>query len=108
MDLLYSRYASPSEFMRLYIEDGRFGEWVGQIISLENKRKKEQAEAENDRMLWEAYIRSGSDKTFGEYKEFLLQPQEGKKQAQMSHAEIKAVVDDSRNILLGFVPEEEG
>ena len=54
MDLLYSRYASPSEFMGLYIEQGRFGEFVSNIVNLENKRKKEEVEAESDRMLWDA------------------------------------------------------
>lgn len=108
MDLLYSRYASPSEFMGLYIEQGRFGEFVSKIVNLENKRKKEEVEAESDRMLWDAYIRSGSDKTFGEYKESLLQPRAEKKQAQMSQAEIGAVIADSRKMLQGFVPDEEG
>ena len=45
MDLLYSRYASPNEFMNLYIEQGRFGEFVWNIVNLENTRRKEQAEA---------------------------------------------------------------
>ena len=107
MDLLYSRYASPAEFMNLYIEQDRFGEFVSNIISLENKRKREEAEAENDRMLWEAYVHSGSDKSFADYKAALLQPQE-KKEVRVNHAEIGQVIADSRNILQGFAPEMEG
>ena len=54
MDLLFSRYASPLDFMKLYINQGRFGEFVEGIIGLENKRRKENNEKENDDKLWQA------------------------------------------------------
>lgn len=74
MDLLFSRYASPFEFMRLYIEQGRFGEFVTEIISAENKRRKEQAEKEDEEKLWAAYIHSFSDKSFSDWKSEILRP----------------------------------
>ena len=74
MDLLYSRYASPNEFMNLYIEQGRFGEFVGNIVNLENTRRKELAEVESDRMLWEMYIHSYADVCFDDWKRSLMGP----------------------------------
>lgn len=74
MDLLYSRYSNPMEFMRLYIDQGRFGEFVTEIITQENKRRKEQAEKEDDERLWTAYVHSYSDKSFIEWKSELLRP----------------------------------
>lgn len=41
MDLLYSRYASPDRFMKTYIDQGRFGEFVANIIEMDMERKKE-------------------------------------------------------------------
>ena len=73
MDLLYSRYASPNEFMNLYIEQGRFGEFVWNIVNLENTRRKEQAEAESDRMLWKMYIHSYADVCFDDWKSGLME-----------------------------------
>lgn len=74
MDLLYSRYSNPMEFMRLYIDQGRFGEFVTEIITQENKRRKEQEEKESDERLWAAYIHSYSDKSFVEWKSEILRP----------------------------------
>ena len=53
MDLLYSRYSNPLEFMHLYMEQGRFGEFVTNILEMDQKRKQEEAEKENERNLWE-------------------------------------------------------
>lgn len=72
MDLLYSRYASPLELMNIYLEQGRFGEFVTNIINLENKRIQETAQKENDDRLWLAYVHSMSDKTFSEWKDGLM------------------------------------
>lgn len=74
MDLLYSRYTNPLEFMRLYIEQGRFGEFVAEIVTAENKRKKEQAEKEEEDKMWMAYVRVAPDKTFSDWKAEFLAP----------------------------------
>lgn len=74
MDLLYSKYSNPLEFMRLYIDNGRFGEFTDEIIRAESKRKGEQAEKELDERLWLAYIHSGSEKSFGDWKQDVLVP----------------------------------
>jgi hypothetical protein len=92
MDLLFSRYASPFEFMRPYIEQGRFGEFVTEIIKAENKRRKEQAEKEDEEMLWSAYIHSYSEKSFVDWKSEVLKPvsssSTGKKDDDMTKADI--------------------
>lgn len=48
MDLLYSRYASPFEFANSYIKQGRFGEFVSEILAMDYRRKKQEKEKEND------------------------------------------------------------
>lgn len=94
MDLLYSRYSNPMEFMRLYIDQGRFGEFVTEIITQENKRRKEQEEKESDGRLWAAYIHSYSDKSFVEWKSEILRPVRqanggtGKRDDDMTKADI--------------------
>ncbi len=74
MDLLYSRYASPKEFMNTYIENGRFGEFVEEILEMEYKRKKEAADKENDQKLWTMYIHSEArmEMSFNEWKAKVL------------------------------------
>lgn len=97
MDLLFSRYASPFEFMRPYIEQGRFGEFVTEIITAENKRRKEQAEKEEEEKLWTAYIHSYSEKSFGDWKADVMKPASpkntGKKDEDMTNADIDALMD---------------
>ena len=68
MDLLFSRYASPMEFMSLYIENGRFGEFVEEIINLNNTRKQEEQRKDEDSKLWTAYLFSMSGLSFNEWK----------------------------------------
>ena len=71
MDLLYSKYASPMEFMKMYIDQGRFGEFVQNIVDIENKHRQEEAELASDNRLWIAYVHSMSDKSFEEWKQEL-------------------------------------
>ena len=105
MDLLFSRYASPLDFMKLYIDQGRFGEFVEEIINLENKRKKEQQEKEDDDKLWQAYIRSMSEKSFTEWKKELKQ--DSNKQPEtlsMTNEMVADVKEQARGILKSFSP----
>lgn len=72
MDLLYSRYASPMDLIRLYVSRGRFGEFVANVIDAENERIREQTEKDEDWKLWFVYINSGSDESFLEWKRRVL------------------------------------
>ena len=108
MDLLFSRYASPLDFMKLYINQGRFGEFVEGVISLENKRKKEKQEKEDDDKLWQAYVHSMSDKSFIEWKKELKQSnkQNNNKPAtlSMTNERVADVKEQARGILKCFSP----
>lgn len=98
MDLLYSRYAEPGRFMDAYMEQGRFGEFVTNMLEMDTQRKREAAEKiENDR-LWLAYILSMTDKSYRDWKAELLQ---GKGQASyaMTDRQVDAVRQQAKGIL---------
>ena len=105
MDLLFSRYASPLDFMKLYINQGQFGEFVEGIISLENKRRKEEKEKEDDDKLWQAYIRSMSEKSFSDWKNELSHGNNEQPQTlSMTNERVADVKEQARGILKGFSP----
>ena len=109
MDLLFSRYASPVDFMKLYIDQGRFGEFVAEIIEMDNQRKREAKEKENDDKLWQAYIRSGTEKSFNAWKKELEQKNENQSSSQlatlsMTDERVADVKELARGILRSFSP----
>ena len=105
MDLLFSKYASPLDFMKLYIIQGRFGEFVEEIIRLENKRRKEEKEKEDNNKLWQAYIRSMTDKTFEAWKNELKTGNEKQScNLSMTDERITDVKNMARGMLKGFSP----
>ena len=87
--------------MHLYIEQGRFGEFVEQIIELDNKRKKEEVDKENEEKLWQMYIHSMSDKSFIQWKDELIneQPQNQESSLSMTDKQIEEQKNKARNIL---------
>ncbi len=93
------------DLMKLYIEQGRFGEFVYEVITAENKRKKEQAEKEEDNKLWTAYLLSAdsTDKTFTEWKASIIRHanlnSSGKRDDDMTNADID-------NLLNRLFPEK--
>lgn len=106
--MVFSRYASPLDFMKLYIDQGRFGEFVEGIIGLENKRRKEADEKEIDDKLWQAYIHCMSDKSFIEWKRELKQGNtQSNKQPEtlsMTDERVADVKEQARGILKRFSP----
>ena len=66
--MLYRAYSSPLDLMNSYINRGRFGTFVEGFLKAEYERRKEEAEKNNDWMLWVAYIHSYSDKSFNDWK----------------------------------------
>ncbi len=104
MDLLYSRYASPVEFMKTYINQGRFGEFVNGILELDAKRKKETAQKENDDKLWLAYIHNITGKSFHDWKNELQQKQEPKTH-YMTDEQVDEVIQQAREILKKISPK---
>lgn len=107
MDLLFSRYASPMEFMKIYIDNGRFGEFVEEILAMDKKRKDEEAEKENDNKLWTAYLLGGAkDQTFNEWKAGLTQKQVQKPESYaMTDEQVKAAKQHAKGILKKISPK---
>ncbi len=103
MDLLYSRYASPAEFMNTYIRQGRFGEFVDNIFKMDRERRKETAQKNQDDMLWLAYIHSMSEQSFNDWKNGLMENKEPVSCA-MTNKEVAAVKDHVKGILNRIAP----
>lgn len=76
------------------MEDGRFGEFVQEIISSENKRKQEEAQKEEDRKLWELYLHSASDKSFRDWKDEVVgrNNKVGKRDADLTNDDVDAII----------------
>ncbi len=104
MDLLYSRYASPVEFMNTYINQGRFGEFVAGILEMDAKRKKEAAQKENDDKLWLAYIHAMTEQSFHDWKKELLQKKEPVTHS-MTDKQVALVKQQAKGILEKVSPK---
>lgn len=104
MDLLFSKYASPMEFMRFYIEQGRFGEFVEEILGIEYKRKQEEAKKEDDNKLWIAYLMSMSQESFNDWKAGLQQKKEPESYS-MTNEQVDAVKQQAKGILAKISPK---
>ena len=86
------------DFMKIYMDQGRFGEFVENIIELDDERKKKEEEKENDNKLWSMFIHSMSDKSFNDWKsEMLKQPaNQGKahtRDEDMTQKDIQNIMD---------------
>lgn len=108
MDMLYSRYSNPLEFMGIYINSGRFGEWVSEILDLDYQRKKEEAKKEDDAKMWDLYIHSMSDKSFIEWKREVLgdSVQGNAQNGAASDFSVEKTIENSRAILRGLNMKE--
>lgn len=80
MDMLYSQYSNPLELMNIYINQGRFGEFVSGFIDADHKRKKAEAEKDEENKLWLAYLSSRSEKSFLEWRNDVLNSSESRTQ----------------------------
>lgn len=81
----------------MYINRGRFGEFVSSVLEAEYERRKEQAEKDDDMKLWLMYIHSAVEESFNEWKKRVLKSADNKK-ANRDHdlddESIKAIIDD--------------
>lgn len=88
--------------MRGYIHSGRFGDFVKGVIAEVNRRKKEEAEKEEDNKLWLMYCLMCSkgfiDKSYGDWKNEVMRPAtQGNKtggDANLNDDGIKAIMND--------------
>ena len=65
--MVYQKYANPRDLFSMYIDSGQFDELVKNILTAEYERRKEEAEKENDRKLWEMFIHSDTTKSYNEW-----------------------------------------
>lgn len=95
MDLLYSRYSNPMDLMHHYMIQGRFEEFVTNIIELENERKKEEKAKLEDQKLWSLYIHSMSEDSFINWKKKVLKQaaQWHKKDDEMTDKDIMDIAE---------------
>lgn len=95
MDMLYSRYSNPLDLMNLYINQGRFGDFVSGFCTAEHDRKKEEADKELDTKLWMAYVYSRSNLSFREWKNNICKPDmtHGSDES-LDNEGIKAIIND--------------
>lgn len=54
--------------MNLYINSGRFGEFVTEILLTEKRRKEDFAKKENEDKWWSLYLHSYSEKSYNQWK----------------------------------------
>ena len=107
MDLLYSRYRNPLEFMRLYINQGRFGEFVAEILEMDAKRKQEEADKDNEQKMWEMYLHSMADKSFNDWKKDVLSNSNSNQKPvslSMNDDQVEDAKQKARGILKNFSP----
>lgn len=110
MDLLYRRYSNPLQLMNMYINNGRFGEFVSSVIDAENKRIYEEMDKENENKLFQMYVHTiylNPDKSFEAWKNEVLNntnETESRKSnsLSMTNAEIEEAKNKSRDILNRF------
>ena len=69
---MYQRYPDPRGLLSLYIDSGRFGELVENLLTAEIARRKEEAEKENERKMWELYLHSNTDKSFKDWRDEIM------------------------------------
>ena len=110
MDLLFSRYASPFDLMKLYINNGRFGEFVSNVIRLEKERKEEKEDRDGEWMLWTMYTRLYpyyTEQTYVDWKAGLKidTTRDGSSGASSTKSDADLTEDDIRNIIDGLFPE---
>jgi hypothetical protein len=76
---------------------------VENIVSAENKRRKEEAEKEEEHKLWTMYIHSMSDKSFIDWKKGLME-QKKPESYSMTNEQVEAEKQHAMEILKKISP----
>lgn len=96
MDLLAQRYASPFLILDDFIRLQQLHDFVLEILKTIAEEKAHDAR-------WQYYLHKVFDMSFEEYVQKCEQPQNQEK--EMSNQEIGNVINESKMMLDGFVPE---
>ena len=97
MDLLFKRYASPFLMLDEMIASNRFYEFIVELGEI----RQEEAEEEQDKLLWHFWLHNVEGKPFRAWKEENSVPD---KAEDMQAEEMGATIRDSKSILDGFMP----
>jgi len=89
MDLLFKRYASPFTLIDQMILAEQFSDFVNDVLDF----------VENER-LWDYYLHKVNGQSFEEFKNSVKE-----RQKVVTPTNIETTVNDSFDILQGFVPE---
>lgn len=98
MDMLYRAYSCPMDLMNRYINQGRFGTFVQGFLDAEYERRKQEAERDEEMMLWIAYVHSESTETFSQWRKNLVKPASTtrrKSDADLTDAGIEQILKDT-------------
>jgi hypothetical protein len=82
------------DLMSRYINQGRFGTFVQGFLEQEVERRKQEAEKNEEWMLWTAYIHSYSEMSFADYKKSIQKTDSSTKDAELDDDGIKAIIDN--------------
>ena len=89
MDLLFRRYASPFTLIDQMIMAEQFSEFINDVLDF----------AKDDR-LWEFFLRKVNGQSFENFKNSMKESQK-----VVTPINIETTINDSYDILQGFVPE---
>jgi hypothetical protein len=80
-----------------YINQKRFGKFVHDFFEAEHERRKQEAEKDQEWMLWVAYVHSYSDKSFSEWKKTVMKPESTTRRrgndASMTEKDVQSIMD---------------
>lgn len=93
MDLLFQRYANPFLLIEETIKTDSFSGFVSDFVGILNEENE-------DKVLWEFYLHRVFEKSYSEF----LATIKTKKQPEKP-VDFEAAINESVNILNGFVPE---
>ena len=73
--MLYAKYSCPMDLMSQYINQGRFGTFVEEFLTIEMERRKAEAEKERMNRLWAMFVHTHTDETFEEFVSRVSKPE---------------------------------
>ena len=83
--------------MNSYINRGRFGEFVSNVLEAEYERRKEQAEKDDDMKLWIMYVHTPVEESFYDWKKRVLKSADNRKPNRdhdLDDDSISKIIDD--------------
>lgn len=95
-DILFKRYSSPMELLGQMIRMGRLYEFVNELVHMHNEEKEDQE-------IWEVWLHRVFDKNLPEFRASLGIENNT---AAPTQEEQESIVQESYDLLTGFVPDE--